>query len=150
LVVLGFELRAVYHLSHSTSPFFCDGCFQDRVSQTICLSWLWIMILLISASWVAGITGVTTNTQLVFIYLTEVHCCSCASAGVKGEGQDLYPEGLCSMLSWGEDGKTQHAQTMDMFPWQHKDSKTGWQNVPSWELVGSMGGVGKEDLSRTW
>jgi hypothetical protein len=30
--------------------FFCDGCFQDRVLQTICLSWLRNEILLISAS----------------------------------------------------------------------------------------------------
>jgi hypothetical protein len=26
------------------------GFFQDKVSRTICLSWLWTMILLISAS----------------------------------------------------------------------------------------------------
>jgi hypothetical protein len=36
--VLGFELRA-YTLSHSASPF-CDGFFQDRISQTICPGWL--------------------------------------------------------------------------------------------------------------
>jgi hypothetical protein len=29
-VALGFELRA-YALSHSTSSFFCDGFFLDRV-----------------------------------------------------------------------------------------------------------------------
>jgi hypothetical protein len=51
--VLGFELT----LSHSASPFFCDGFFQGRVSQTICLGWLWTTVLLISASWVARITG---------------------------------------------------------------------------------------------
>jgi hypothetical protein len=33
--VLGLELRA-FTLSHSASPF-CDGYFQDRVLQTICL-----------------------------------------------------------------------------------------------------------------
>jgi hypothetical protein len=33
--------------------------FQDRVSWTICPGWLWTVILLISASWVAGITGVS-------------------------------------------------------------------------------------------
>jgi hypothetical protein len=37
--------------------FFYNGFFQDRVSWTICLGWLWTVILLISASWVAGITG---------------------------------------------------------------------------------------------
>jgi hypothetical protein len=49
-----FELRA-YILSHSTSPFFVKGFFQDTVSQTICLCWLQTMILLISASRVARI-----------------------------------------------------------------------------------------------
>jgi hypothetical protein len=38
-VVLGFELRA-YTLSHSISPFFVKGFFQDRVSRAICLGWL--------------------------------------------------------------------------------------------------------------
>jgi hypothetical protein len=47
--VLGFELRA-FTLSHSTSPFFCDGFFWDRVLRTICLGWLQTTIL-ISASW---------------------------------------------------------------------------------------------------
>jgi hypothetical protein len=56
--VLGLELR-VYTLSHSTSPIFCDGFFRDRVSWTISPGWLWITILLISASWVARITGVS-------------------------------------------------------------------------------------------
>jgi hypothetical protein len=56
--VLGFELRA-YSLSHSTSTL-CDGFFkQGRVSGTICLGWLRTSILLISASSVAGITGVS-------------------------------------------------------------------------------------------
>jgi hypothetical protein len=56
-VVLGLELRA-FTLSHSASPF-CDGHFQDRVSQTICPGWLWTTILSISVSWVARITGVS-------------------------------------------------------------------------------------------
>jgi hypothetical protein len=56
LSVLLFELRA-NTLSHSTSPFFvmgffCGGIFWDRVLQTICLGWLWTVILQISASWV--------------------------------------------------------------------------------------------------
>jgi hypothetical protein len=34
----------------TTSAIFCDGSFQ-----TICLGWLWMSILLISVSWVAGI-----------------------------------------------------------------------------------------------
>jgi hypothetical protein len=35
----------------------CDGFFQDRVSWTICPRWPPTSILLISASWVARITG---------------------------------------------------------------------------------------------
>jgi hypothetical protein len=34
-------------------PYFCDGYFWDKVSQTICWGWLQALILLISASWVA-------------------------------------------------------------------------------------------------
>jgi hypothetical protein len=37
----------------------CVGFFWDRASRTICLGWLWNMILLISASWVARTTGVS-------------------------------------------------------------------------------------------
>jgi large subunit ribosomal protein L35Ae len=43
--------QALYHLSRSISPFFCDGYFWDRVSQTICPGRLQIATLLISASW---------------------------------------------------------------------------------------------------
>jgi hypothetical protein len=59
LVVLGFEFRiscgrqALYHLSYSISPFFVIGSLR-----TICQGWLWTVILLISASWVAWITGI--------------------------------------------------------------------------------------------
>jgi hypothetical protein len=48
-VVLGLELRA-FTLSHSTSPIFVKGFFQDRVLQTIFPGWFQTMILLISAS----------------------------------------------------------------------------------------------------
>jgi hypothetical protein len=40
-------------------PFFCVGYFRYRDSWTICLGWHQTMILLISASWVARITGVS-------------------------------------------------------------------------------------------
>jgi hypothetical protein len=56
-LVLGLELKA-FTLNHSASPF-CDRYFQDRFSQTICPSWLRTTILLISASWVAKITGMS-------------------------------------------------------------------------------------------
>jgi hypothetical protein len=35
----------------------------DVVLRTFCLSWPWTLILLISASWVAGITGMSHHTQ---------------------------------------------------------------------------------------
>jgi hypothetical protein len=38
---------------------FCNEIFQDRVSWTICPDWFPAVILLISASWVANITGVS-------------------------------------------------------------------------------------------
>jgi hypothetical protein len=44
--ILGFELRAACllgrHFTTWATPLalFCDGFFRDRVSQTICLSWL--------------------------------------------------------------------------------------------------------------
>jgi hypothetical protein len=44
----------------ATPPaLFLWSVFQDRVSQTIFLGWLWTMILLISVSWVARITDVS-------------------------------------------------------------------------------------------
>jgi hypothetical protein len=37
------------------AALFCDGCFRDRVSQTICLGLLQTVILLVSASWQPGL-----------------------------------------------------------------------------------------------
>jgi hypothetical protein len=68
--VLELELRA-FTLSHSTSPF-CDSYFQDRVSQTTCLGWLRTSILLISASWVARITGMSHWCPALFVCLKQV------------------------------------------------------------------------------
>jgi hypothetical protein len=59
------------------SAFFCDRCFQDRVSQTICPGWLQTMILLLSGSWVAGITSVSTGAQL------EYNTINCRAHGVE-------------------------------------------------------------------
>jgi hypothetical protein len=52
---LGFQLRA----SNTLPALFCVGCFQDRFSQTIYPSWPWTEILLISASSVTRITGLS-------------------------------------------------------------------------------------------
>jgi hypothetical protein len=62
-------------LSHSTSPIFVKS-FWDKVLWTICLGWLWTMIFLISASWVARITGVShqhlANILLFWWYSMEL------------------------------------------------------------------------------
>jgi hypothetical protein len=50
----------------TTLALFYDRFFQDRVSWTICLGWLWTMILLISASWVARITDVSHRHPALF------------------------------------------------------------------------------------
>jgi hypothetical protein len=69
-VVLGLELRA-YTLSHSTSPFLWT-CFQDRVSQTIFLAgWLRAAVLLISASWVAKMTGMSHRCPAQTTFLKQ-------------------------------------------------------------------------------
>jgi hypothetical protein len=48
----------------ATAPaLFWDGFFRDRVSRTIFPGWLWTSILPISASRVAGITGVSCSTR---------------------------------------------------------------------------------------
>jgi hypothetical protein len=62
------------------SALFCDGFFCDRVSWTICPGWLRTAILLISASWVARITGVS-------------HCCPAVYSPL------LLTTGLSSALS---------------------------------------------------
>jgi hypothetical protein len=54
---LGFELRA-FTLSHSTNPIFVK-VFQNKVSPTICPGWIGTVVLLISASRVTRITGVS-------------------------------------------------------------------------------------------
>jgi hypothetical protein len=55
--------RCFYCLSHSSIPFW-NGFFQDRVLWSICWGWLRIAILLISASWVARITGMSHWSQV--------------------------------------------------------------------------------------
>jgi hypothetical protein len=52
-------------LSQTSSPF-CSGYFGDRISQTICLGWPWTMILLILASQVARITGISHQCWAYF------------------------------------------------------------------------------------
>jgi hypothetical protein len=51
--------QALLLLESVHQPFLCDGCFWDRVSWTICPGWLWTLILLIPAYWVARFTSVS-------------------------------------------------------------------------------------------
>jgi hypothetical protein len=61
------------HLEPLHQPFFVEGFFRDRVSWIVCPGWLWTVILLISASWVARITGVSHwhLGHLEFLILTK-------------------------------------------------------------------------------
>jgi hypothetical protein len=52
--------------------FFVMDFFLDRVSQTIFLGWLWTTMLLISVSWVAGITGVS-HWLLAICHVSFLH-----------------------------------------------------------------------------
>jgi hypothetical protein len=60
-----FFFLVVWGLNSGPSPWitppalFLWRCFRDRVLWTICPGWLWSTILLISASWVARIIGVS-------------------------------------------------------------------------------------------
>jgi hypothetical protein len=79
-----------YHLSHSTGPFLC-WVFRDRVSRTIYPGWLQTMILLIAASWVARIMGVSHWCPAWNCFLTSVRWSQC----VRGYG----PFELCSHIA---------------------------------------------------
>jgi hypothetical protein len=46
----------------------CLGYFWNRVSQTISQDWLWTVILLISAFWVARIIGVSLCCPAKFVF----------------------------------------------------------------------------------
>jgi hypothetical protein len=59
----------------ATPPAFCcEGCFQDRVLWTICPVWLQTEILLISASWVARIIGVSHQHLTHTLIRTKTTC----------------------------------------------------------------------------
>jgi hypothetical protein len=50
--------QAVYCLSHTSSPF-CSGYFGYGILWTICPGWPWTVLLTISVSQVARITGMS-------------------------------------------------------------------------------------------
>jgi hypothetical protein len=59
-----FHFHTWVHNISTTFSFLHLFLIWDRVLWTVSLGWLWTMILLISASWVAGITGVRHHAQL--------------------------------------------------------------------------------------
>jgi hypothetical protein len=79
-----FFFLQYWDLNSGPSPWaappvlFLWRIFQDRVSRTICPGWLWTMILLISASWVARIIGMSHQ----------------------------YPANTCNLRAAGQHGKT--------------------------------------------
>jgi hypothetical protein len=83
----GLHLEPLHH------SFFVMGFFQDKVSQTICLGRLWTMILQISASWVAKITGVSHQRLACFSSYYVLNLASIFQCAIK----DHYPDKLISL-----------------------------------------------------
>jgi hypothetical protein len=87
VVILGFwtqgltlARQAYYHLSHATFPFLC-WVFSRESHKLFFLGWLWTLILLISASQVARISGVShwhpANYRHFFWLSLFVFVCLC-------------------------------------------------------------------------
>jgi hypothetical protein len=62
----------IYTLSHSTRPFLWRFFFEITSRGPIFLDWLWTSILLISAFWVAGITGVSHQLPASYFLKKEL------------------------------------------------------------------------------
>jgi hypothetical protein len=62
--------RCCYCLSHSTSPFLLSGFFEAESCKLFARGWLQSMILLISASWVATITGMSHQHPEIVYYFS--------------------------------------------------------------------------------
>jgi hypothetical protein len=106
LVVLAFELNASRLLGRHSTPWatpsvlFCVGYFQNRVSWTICPGWLQTLILLISASHVARITGMSHwySAKRFLKMLLTLHKPSPRCS--RGSGQPLHGH-----TDWGAGGR---------------------------------------------
>jgi hypothetical protein len=61
----------VYHFSHTSSPF-CSGYFGNGILGTICLSCPWTVSLLISASQLGRITGMSHRHPVPTHFYTEI------------------------------------------------------------------------------
>jgi hypothetical protein len=58
------------HLEPLHQPYFCAGFFKIGSCRTICLGWLSTAILLIFASWIVRITGVSHLHRAVRIFFS--------------------------------------------------------------------------------
>jgi hypothetical protein len=65
--------QVLYCLNHTSSPF-CSDYFAYGVSQTTCPCWLQTMVL-ISASQVAGITGLSHQLQASVLCFFVIYLC---------------------------------------------------------------------------
>jgi hypothetical protein len=75
-----FAKQALSHLSHTSSPFalLILDMAGGGVSRTISPGWPWTMILPITASHVARITGVSHQLYIyIYIFLKETYCLQC-------------------------------------------------------------------------
>jgi hypothetical protein len=77
-------------LSHSTSPFFVKGFFKIGSHRTFCLGQLQAVILQISASWVARITGVSHWHLVSFFFLNMTWATQLSASSF----QDHFPSAL--------------------------------------------------------
>jgi hypothetical protein len=128
--VLGFELRAS---PWATPPaLFCDGIFWDRVSQTICPGWLRTTILLISAYWVARITGMS-HWHLASNILLFYRFCLCTYS---------FWEAVDSLSSYHLI-KLFHTSQKEKIGW--KEIWEGWKlEQLAWQTKSSIGLKGKK------
>jgi hypothetical protein len=111
-----------HSLSHSTSPFVWR-VFSDRVSGTICLSWLQTSMLLISASWIARIIGVSHRR------LTKFHF-------QRAETDTPWREATCPRSASAVPPAACHTLTLPAFyVWVHSicDHSYSWTSEP-WQI----------------
>jgi hypothetical protein len=66
---LTLAMQALYHLSHSASPFLWWVFFLRQVFMNCLPGWLRTMIFLISASWVAWLQAWATSARLIVMVL---------------------------------------------------------------------------------